>query len=373
MSELIHVVSFDVPYPDDYGGVIDVFNQIRWLKRMGFRIMLHAFSYGRPPHGALLAYCEKIHYYGRGKVIDSLLRFEPHIVQSRRNTQLLKNLSETTAPILFQGQHCTAWLGHNLLDKHRKVVRLHNIEHRYYQQLAQLTNNKIHRLHHQLEATLLKKAEKRLQLANALIPISAADEIYYRAFFPNITQNWIAPFHPEDERPKFTGEQGNYVLFHGNLLVAENRHAALELAYELAPKLNCPLYIAGKADDKIIEKINLSINAKYIPAANSYIMKSLIQEAKANVLITQQNTGLKLKLLHALYLGHHLVTNRTMLHGTGLENEIPNFNTLDDIAKYLNETIKRPWLKQNEDKRNELLSRFSNNNQAKQLVAILMG
>ena len=48
MSEQhLHIVSFDVPWPANYGGVIDVFHRARTLTEMGVKVHLHCFEYGR--------------------------------------------------------------------------------------------------------------------------------------------------------------------------------------------------------------------------------------------------------------------------------------------------------------------------------------
>ena len=41
----LHVVSFQVPYPPRYGGLIDVFYKLKALKRAGCHIVLHTYRY----------------------------------------------------------------------------------------------------------------------------------------------------------------------------------------------------------------------------------------------------------------------------------------------------------------------------------------
>ena len=43
-SEL-NIVSFDVPYPPDYGGAIDIYYKIATLNNLGIKIYLHCFQY----------------------------------------------------------------------------------------------------------------------------------------------------------------------------------------------------------------------------------------------------------------------------------------------------------------------------------------
>ena len=61
MSSLkLHIVSFDNPYPPNYGGVIDVFYKLKHLHASGVKIYLHAFEYGRKPAKELNQFCEKV-------------------------------------------------------------------------------------------------------------------------------------------------------------------------------------------------------------------------------------------------------------------------------------------------------------------------
>jgi hypothetical protein len=39
----LHIISFNVPYPPNYGGVMDVFFKIRALHEQGIKIHLHCF------------------------------------------------------------------------------------------------------------------------------------------------------------------------------------------------------------------------------------------------------------------------------------------------------------------------------------------
>ena len=47
MDKNLHVISFDIPWPVNYGGVIDVFYKITALAGLGVKIHLHCFEYGR--------------------------------------------------------------------------------------------------------------------------------------------------------------------------------------------------------------------------------------------------------------------------------------------------------------------------------------
>ena len=61
MPKEINIVSFDVPFPSNYGGVIDVYNKLVWLNKLGVKIHLHCFKYGRSSSSKLNDLCEKVY------------------------------------------------------------------------------------------------------------------------------------------------------------------------------------------------------------------------------------------------------------------------------------------------------------------------
>ena len=43
----IHIVSFDIPYPPNYGGIIDIYYKVKTLNKLGINVILHCFQYGK--------------------------------------------------------------------------------------------------------------------------------------------------------------------------------------------------------------------------------------------------------------------------------------------------------------------------------------
>ena len=92
-DKYLHIISFDIPYPPNYGGVIDVFYKIKELHKKGIGIILHCYEYaGRDRNEKLEEYCEKVYYYPRLLGLQSALSFKPYIVSSRRSDDLVNNL-----------------------------------------------------------------------------------------------------------------------------------------------------------------------------------------------------------------------------------------------------------------------------------------
>ena len=88
----IHIVSFNIPYPPNYGGVIDVFYKIKALYELGIKINLHCFKYDRQESSELEKHCKSVNYYDRPKTIKHFFSNLPFIVKTRNNKALFSNL-----------------------------------------------------------------------------------------------------------------------------------------------------------------------------------------------------------------------------------------------------------------------------------------
>jgi hypothetical protein len=131
LDKHLHIVSLDVPYPPDYGGMTDIFFRIKALYAEGVKIHLHCFDYGRGEHSQLNKYCNEVIYYKRKTALKSLSFKLPYIVKSRDNKTLIKNLLKDDYPVLLEGIHCTYFLFTGKLKNKKVFVRLHNVEFEY--------------------------------------------------------------------------------------------------------------------------------------------------------------------------------------------------------------------------------------------------
>ena len=367
----LHIVSFDVPYPPDYGGIIDVYYKLKSLHKAGAEIYLHCFEYGRGMAPELEKYCKEVHYYKRTMGIKGISATLPYIVNSRKSDELLKRLTETEAPILFEGLHTTFYLSHASLKNRFKAVRTHNIEHEYYLQLAAKEQSFLKRRYYKTEAALLKKYETSLHHASALLAISLADREYLRTHYPDIKNYFVPAFHPYDSVNSLTGT-GDYCLYHGNLSHPENREAVFFLLNKVIPHVNAPFIIAGKnpEEDLIAACRNLP-NCKIIPNPEEATIRDLVAEAHIHVLPTFQQTGMKLKLLAALYGGRHVLVNEGMLYGTGLNNACSIADSGGQFISKINELMQQPFTEQDIRSRTTQLQPYDKANNAAELMKIL--
>lgn len=316
----LHIVSFDVPYPADYGGAIDVFYKIKSLHDAGIDIYLHCFAYGRQETKELNKLCKEVWYYPRNTGIKGISLNKPYIVNSRKNILLLKRLQDNDAPVLFEGVHTTYYLNHPSLKNRKKAIRIHNIESDYYRQLATKESNLIKKSYYNIESSLLDHYERTLNNADAFFTLSIDDEKYFLSLYPSATHQFIAPFHPYDSVNSLTGS-GNYCLYHGNLSHPENIEACLFLLNNVFNQIEIPFIVAGKnPSESIISGCKRLNHCQLISDPSTDEMNRLIANAHIHTMPTFQQSGMKLKLLYALFCGRHVVTTPQMLAGTGLND-----------------------------------------------------
>jgi len=312
----IHIVSFDIPYPANYGGVIDVYYKLKALHDLGILIHLHCFEYGRQSSEKLNQICKSVTYYPRKTNLLRGLSSMPYIVKSRLSRTLIQNLLQDNYPILFEGIHTCGTCLDKRFEKRFIVFRPANIEHEYYAYLAQADTSLFKKTFHYLEAKKLKHFEKKLKNINLILGISEADTQHFRTCLPQVQAEHIPAFHAGTTLECKTGK-GEYALYHGNLGVSENNKVVVYLLEEVFSKLNYPIIICGKDPSKKIRMLCDKLeHAQLIENPNDDHLFRLIQNAHIHVLPTFQASGFKLKLIHTLFNGRHILTNKEMLSGT---------------------------------------------------------
>lgn len=368
----LHLVSFDVPFPPDYGGIVDVFYKIKNLYDAGVKIYLHCFEYGRGERKELEDYCEGVFYYKRKTGLNGLSLRLPYMMYSRRDADLLNNLKKMDAPILFEGIHTTYYLSHPALEKRFKIIRNQNLEQEYFALLAKREPNLLKKFYYNVESKLLKIKESKLDAADAFFTVAEHDYDFFKRAYPKKQHEYIPSFQPYNEVKALPGK-GSYVLYHGNLGHPENVEAALFLLNEVCPYMDIPFIFAGKDPSvKITDACNTLKNCTLISNPEMKEMEALIANAQVHLLPTFQATGLKLKLLHALFNGRHIVVNKAMVAGTGLADVCHIATTPSDFIEKTKALFDREFDKTIIETRNALLlKRYNNVQNAQRIIAYL--
>ena len=369
LNNKLNIVCFDVPFPATYGGVMDVFYKIRSLSESGIQIYLHVFQYGRQEQIELTKYCVKVNYYPRKTTFVNNIGFLPYIVKSRSNKDLIKNLKAEEAPILFEGLHPTLALKGSIFEGRKTFVRTHNIEHLYYNHLAKTESNIIKKLFYKMEAGKLKYYERILKRCDHILSISRNETNYFKLKYGSGTE-YLPAFHPNESIYPLT-KKGYFSLYHGNLAIDDNLNAALYLIDCFKP-LDYPLVIAGQCENKKLHaQIDMYKNISFIQLKNDQHLLELFHRAHINVLFSFQQSGIKLKLINALFQGRYTIANSNITEGTGLEELCHIANDKNEIRSTILKLIDLDFSDEEIAKRKRILVDFSNKKNAQKIIELL--
>ena len=360
-----------MPWPADYGGVVDLFYKIKALHALGIKIHLHCYhSPDRKEQTELLKYCESVQYYPRKKNLAGFSFIIPYIVRSRSSINLSQNLQKDNYPILMEGIHCTYLLKKGSLGNRKIFVRLHNVEYKYYHQLAKHESNIIKRMYFMYESFLLKKYERSVVSKATFWPVSTEDTALYKKMFHAKHIDFLPVFLPWNEVKAQKGK-GCFCLYHGNLSISENEKAADWLLNNIFNTLEIPFVIAGKNPSLPLQTLAHSHTHTCMAVNPSDAeLQDLIQKAQVNILPSFNKTGVKLKLLNALYNGRHCLVNHAGEEGAAVDGLCNIAETESEfkvmIEKLFNQDITEETLQQ---RQKALQLMYDNEKNARQLIA----
>lgn len=370
MDKHLHIITHDVPWPADYGGVVDLLYKIKALHALGIRIHLHCFVKNRQPATELLAYCESVDYYNRKKGLAAFSFTNPYIVQSRSHHKLLQRLQQDNHPVLMEGIHCTYLLKKGLLPGRKVFVRLHNVEYRYYRQLAKHESIGLRKAYYLYESFLLQRYEKAIARMAPFWAVSNEDCIHYQQRLGAPDIKFLPVFLPW-QRVCGSPGKGYYCLYHGNLAVNENEKAADWLLNNVFNRLEIPFVVAGRNPSLPLRSLahaHLHTCITVNPSENE--MQDMICKAQVNILPSFNKTGVKLKLLNALYNGRHCLVNKAGMAGSGLEGLCHLAESAEEFRKMAETLYHRDFSKEDLDRRRQVLEQlYDNEKNARQLIA----
>ncbi|MDO9154703.1 MAG: glycosyltransferase family 1 protein [Paludibacter sp.] len=355
MSKVLHVIAFDIPYPPNYGGAIDVFYRISALSEHGIKIILHCFEYNRSKSDVLEKMCYKVFYYKRNTSIISHFSILPYTVISRKNIELISNLTKDNYPIMFEGVMSCYYLNNKLLANRFKIYREANIEHDYYFELFKAGNSIKNKIYYLIESVKFRFYEKELKNSNLILAISKKDQIYYSSKFPSLNVDFIPCFH-SNKAVTISCNQSDFILYHGNLSVPENEKSARYLCENVFSKLPYRCIVAGMNPTLLLQNTcDKFSNIELISNPDNEKLSQFVQNAQVHILITFQSTGLKIKLLNTLFEGRHIIVNDKMLVGSGLDSLCHIANTPSEQIELCENLMHLPFNFEDIQKRNTLL------------------
>lgn len=344
--------------------------RVKSLHELGIKITLHCFDYGRGRPKQLEEICEQVFYYPRKSALQCLFSIEPYIVHSRRNKELFDRIFADDSPVLLEGTHTCACLTDVRHKKKKTYVRMHNIEEDYYRHLADAAHFGFTKWYYYFEARRLKRFEHLLSEAACLFSVSEKDHAELSARFKKV--EFLPPFIYND-RVECKAGKGNYALYQGNLLVEENLKAARFLVEKVFIGLPLKLIVAGKGAGDLGAKYGKS-NIEFVNSPSGNELMDFINNAHINVLPTFQPTGIKHKLINALFAGRFCVVNSTMIEGIGVDGLCVVADGAQEMKARILELFQKEFSADEIVKRKNLLeARYSHKRNAEHLVKTIFG
>jgi len=347
-----------------------VYYKLKALKEAGYSVVLHTYRYGVDEQPDLLKVADTVYYYERLTGWLSMFSFLPYIVYSRRSKLLLERLCEDNSPILFEGLHTCYFLSNPLLRDRPKWVRMHNVEHDYYNFLGKSCVSWHEKCYYYLEAWKLKHYERVLLYANKILAITHKDAGYFTQKYPSVLTYCLPCFFDSISVKTVRDvsiDNGKYILYHGNLSVLENIRVINYILDNLVSKLDIGMQviIAGKNPCKHLqEKISRIPNVSLIANPSQEEMNFLIASAHIHLLLTFQDTGIKLKLIYSLMKGHgHCLVNSMMIPDSGFEEVCTIADGQEAQVIALRELYHTPLMPEALQWRQQALTKMGYNNQ----------
>lgn len=367
MKKEVQIVAFDIPYPPNYGGVIDIYYKIKYLKQKGFDVILHAYDYKeKKDWGELPQLCKKIHSYKRKKGFFYFFHYLPYTVITRLNKELNNNLLSYGTPVVFEVLHTTGALLDRRIRNLQVYYRHSNVEHRYYFGLARDEKNLFKKLYYYAEALKFYFYEKNIRFVKAIYAVNENDADYYKKKY-KVPVYYVPSFHPFNETKTKEGK-GDYVLFHGNLTVNENiRVAEWILKHVVAELPEISFVFAGKEPSQgLIWKCMQYANVTVESNPSDIEMENFISNAHINLVLSFNPEGLKLKMLYSLFSGRFVLISRGLLPieqdiihaGIYVVNASDTLALLIKIKHLIHECFTRDLI----SGRREFVKRWSNEN-----------
>lgn len=370
-QKALHIVSFDNPYPPVYGGAIEVFFKIKPLHDLGIHIHFHCFVDLIPEKNPELErITEKIYYYENDKNPFNFFSGLPFSVNKRNDKKLLQNLLSIEAPILFESLKTTFLVHKKRLNEQYKILRLHNIEHDYFEGISSSENSLLKKWIYKLEAWKYKKYESVITEFDQIITLSKFENAHIIEKIGK--SNYIPVFHG-NTKVKLLDGVGKYAIYHGDLRMSDNLRVVLMLIDIFREIYDFQLIIASNSrQDYISKKIEGLKNVAYVPIKNFEHLQQLLMDAQMNLIFSFQKSGTKLKLMNALYNSRFCIVNDNIMDDENVTQLCEFANTKEEIILKIRE-IQNQSYTDYEKRRNILETQMNDVTNARSLADKIFG
>lgn len=308
----LHIISFDNPFPPNYGGVIDVFYKIKALHSIGFSIYLHCFYEDRNEVSKELnEITEQVFLYKKNRKPAFLLSSIPLSVTSRFHKGLVKNILAIDAPILFEGLQSTMIINKSKFLNRNIFLRLHNLESNFYSGMSKNENSFFKKFLYYLESKKYSVYQNKIVDFNHVFALSKYEYEFVKTKTEKIS--YLPVFHG-NQKIETLSEFGMYAFYHGDLRLPDNKKAVAFLIKLFQKIPDYKLVIASSDGRKYVENKAIGIaNIEFVELIIDSQLDDLFKNAHINVMLSFQQSGTKLKVVNSLFRSRFCLINNNMI------------------------------------------------------------
>lgn len=342
-DKILHIVSFDNVFPPNYGGVIDVYYKCKALQRLGIQVYLHCFVKQAVVDKSFdTSVCTRIYFYPLKQKLLHPLRSKPLSVLSRTDEELLKNILEHPAPVLFESSKTTA-IATVLRSKNYKVyLRLHNLEADYFKGLAQSETRPLMRWMYRRESDKLFAYEQNMWSGfERVFTLSHHEQTVVLHRGGNAV---FVPIFHGNETLTATPGKGDFVLYHGDLKTADNRKVVWFLldVFKKLPHVSLVI-AAGQGLDMYQKAVSDMPNVRLQSFQSQAELIQLMNAAHISLSWSFQQSGTKVKLLNSLFHARFLIVNPMVVDDAQLVQECDVCQTAAELIQMIHRLMSHEW------------------------------
>lgn len=342
-NKKILIVASDFIYPPDHGGNVDIWYRLKCFYNLGFKIDLICTVKKKPAlknEKIVKHYINKLIILYRKKNIINLLSKKPFPMKVRENLKKIDLSYEYYDYVFMEGGTVTLILENKTLKYKHLILRVHNDDSVYYNQLMQSENILWKKLYYLIESYKYKYLYKYIfkRISNCMF-ISYNEMEKYRKKYINSNICFL-PSAVELNLKKQSLDTRN-VLIISSLFMVNNKEAIRFYIEKIHPLLcdisGYNLIIAGNSRGEgvnWIKKLTCQYNnIKIFDTPENLDELYSISSIFVNPML--HGAGVKLKTINAIVNGLPVVSTSVGNEGTGLKPG-KEIYVSDDVEEYVN-------------------------------------
>jgi hypothetical protein len=341
----LHFVSMDVPYPPNYGGIIDVFYKLKAFSHFDVEIHLHLFGFKECDVDIFKKYAKNVYFYPIHQKPHYIFQKYPLSVRSRDSKLFYERIKSLKAPIFFESLKTTFILNKYNLDDYPKYLRLHNVEQNYFSGLARSEKNIIKKALYNIESKKYIAYEKIIHQFDEVFTISKFEQNYTKEKFNK--GKFIPVFHGNKEF-QLLSEKGKFALYHGDLRTSDNRKV-VSFLIDVFKEIDYPFVIAsGTKEEWVKSKVQNFDHIKFVKLKDFDHLKELFEDAHLNVSWSFQESGTKLKIINALFNSRFSIINKNVIDDDVISSLCTKVSNKSELIEAINKLKNQPFTVSNE-------------------------